>query len=72
VSGPINYCAVVGVMNQRVSTQDPDHFTYGIGFQVNLPNTWTGRFELMGGGGTDGSLRNPQVALARNWRKVGL
>src|SRR5712671_2690253 len=46
VSGAVNYCAVVGVINQRVSTQDPDHFTYGIGFQVNLPNTWTGRFEL--------------------------
>jgi pimeloyl-ACP methyl ester carboxylesterase len=71
VSGAVNYCAVVGVINQRVSTQDPDHFTYGIGFQVNLPNTWTGRFELMGGGGTDGSLRNPTggagTELAQGW-----
>jgi Tannase and feruloyl esterase len=71
VSGAVNYCAVVGVINQRVSTQDPDHFTYGIGFQVNLPNTWFGRFELMGGGGTDGSLRNPAggagTELAQGW-----
>jgi pimeloyl-ACP methyl ester carboxylesterase len=71
VSGPTNYCAVVGVINQRVSAQDPDHFTYGIGFQVNLPTTWTGRFELMGGGGSDGSLRNPIGAagteLAQGW-----
>jgi hypothetical protein len=71
VSGSIGYCAAVGVINQRVSTQDPDHFTYGIGFQVNLPNTWTGRFELMGGGGTDGSLRNPAggagTELAQGW-----
>jgi pimeloyl-ACP methyl ester carboxylesterase len=71
VSGSINYCAVVGVINQRMSTQDPDHFTYGIGFQLNLPNTWTGRFELMGGGGTDGSLRNPTggagTELAQGW-----
>lgn len=71
VSGSVNYCAVVGVIDQRVSTQDPDHFTYGIGFQVNLPNTWTGRFELMGGGGTDGSLRNPTggagTELAQGW-----
>jgi hypothetical protein len=59
VSGATSYCAVIGVINQRTSNQDPDHFTYGIGFQVNLPNTWKGRFELMGGGGTDGSLRNP-------------
>jgi len=71
VTGAVNYCAVVGVINQRVSTQDPDHFTYGIGFQVNLPDTWTGRFELMGGGGTDGSLRNPTggagTELAQGW-----
>ena len=55
------YCNVVGVINKRVSTQDPDHFTYGIGFAVNLPDTWSGRFEMMGGGGTDGRLNaDPQ------------
>src|SRR6516225_868323 len=57
------YCNVVGIINKRVSTQDPDHFTYGIGFALNLPNTWHGRFEMMGGGGTDGSLNaDPQGA----------
>src|SRR5262249_3997076 len=25
------YCTVIGVINKRVSSQDPDHFTYGIG-----------------------------------------
>lgn len=55
------YCNVIGVINKRVSSQDPDHFTYAIGFALNLPNTWFGRFEMMGGGGTDGSLRtDPQ------------
>lgn len=55
------YCNVVGVINKRVSSQDPDHFTYGIGFALNLPDTWFGRFEMMGGGGTDGSLNaDPQ------------
>jgi hypothetical protein len=55
------YCNIVGVINKRVSSQDPDHFTYGIGFSLNLPNTWYGRFEMMGGGGTDGSLNaDPQ------------
>src|SRR5258707_10288105 len=55
------YCNVIGVINKRVSTQDPDHFTYGIGFALNLPDTWYGRFEMMGGGGTDGRLNaDPQ------------
>ncbi len=66
------YCNVVGVINKRVSTQDPDHFTYGIGFSLNLPDTWYGRFEMMGGGGTDGSLNaDPQgsagVELSQGW-----
>src|SRR5258708_28644839 len=58
------YCNVIGVINKRVSTQDPDHFTYGIGFALNLPNTWFGRFEMMGGGGTDGSLRTDPTGSA--------
>lgn len=67
-----DYCNVVGIINKRTSTQDPDHFTYGIGFALNLPNTWHGRFEMVGGGGTDGSLNNdPQgsagVELAQGW-----
>ena len=66
------YCNVVGITNKRTSTQDPDHFTYGIGFALNLPNAWHGRFEMLGGGGTDGSLNNdPQgsagVELAQGW-----
>ena len=28
------YCNVVGIINKRTSTQDPDHFTYGIGFAL--------------------------------------
>jgi hypothetical protein len=66
------YCNVVGVIDKRTSTQDPDHFTYGIGFALNLPDSWFGRFEMMGGGGTDGSLNtDPQgsarVELAQGW-----
>ena len=66
------YCNVIGIINKRISTQDPDHFTYGIGFALNLPNTWHGRFEMMGGGGTDGSLQSdPQgaagVELGQGW-----
>ncbi len=66
------YCNVIGIINKRTSKQDPDHFTYGIGFALNLPNTWHGRFEMMGGGGTDGSLQSdPQgaagVELGQGW-----
>ncbi len=66
------YCNVIGIINKRTSTQDTDHFTYGIGFALNLPNTWHGRFEMMGGGGTDGSLRSDPtgaagVELAQGW-----
>ena len=65
------YCNVVGVINKRVSAQDPDHFVYGIGFEVNLPDAWSGNFELVGGGGVDGSLANPVgffgSELAQGW-----
>jgi hypothetical protein len=66
-----NYCNVIGVINKRVSQQDPDHFTYGIGFELNLPDSWVGRFEMMGGGGTDGSVSSPMgsagTELAMGW-----
>jgi feruloyl esterase len=66
-----NYCNVIGVINERVSAQDPDHFVYGIGFEVNLPDAWIGRFEMMGGGGTDGSVASPQgsagTELSQGW-----
>lgn len=70
--GLATHCNVVGVIDKRVSSQDPDHYTYGIGFAVNLPDSWVGRFEMMGGGGTDGSLnQNPTgnggSELASGW-----
>jgi hypothetical protein len=69
------YCNVVGVIDKRVSAQDPDHFTYGIGFEVNLPDAWSGNFEMMGGSGLDGTLANPVgffgVELAQGWAVAG-
>ena len=66
-----NYCNVIGVIDKRVSEQDPDHFTYGIGFELNLPDSWVGRFEMMGGGGTDGSVSSPMgsagTELSMGW-----
>jgi Tannase and feruloyl esterase len=66
------HCNVVGVIDKRASSQDPDHYTYGAGFAINLPDSWAGRFEMMGGGGTDGSLnQNPEGSagseLASGW-----
>ena len=28
------YCNIIGIINKRTSTQDPDHFTYGIGLRA--------------------------------------
>jgi feruloyl esterase len=65
------YCHVVGVIDEYVSWQDPDHDTYGIGFEINLPDAWAGRFEMQGGGGTDGSVANPLgsagIELSQGW-----
>ena len=68
---PVAYCNVIGVIDKRVSTQDPDHFTYGIGFELNLPDSWVGRFETEGGSGTDGSVSSPSgsagTELSQGW-----
>jgi hypothetical protein len=70
-TSPMHYCSVVGVIGKRVSAQDPDHFTYGIGFELNLPDSWVGRFEMQGGGGTDGSVSGPNgtagTELSQGW-----
>ena len=38
-----------------------DHFTYGIGFELNLPDSWIGRFEMQGGSGS--SSANPRFQI---------
>jgi len=50
------YCKVEGVINQR---QGADGKTYGIGFELALPDDWNGRFLLQGGGGMNGSVLPP-------------
>ncbi|MBV8120665.1 MAG: tannase/feruloyl esterase family alpha/beta hydrolase, partial [Alphaproteobacteria bacterium] len=70
-SSPVNYCNVIGVIGKYVSAQDPDHFTYGIGFELNLPDSWIGRFEMQGGSGSDGSVSSPTgaagIELGQGW-----
>ncbi len=66
------YCLVQGVINQRTgATGRP----FGIGFELRLPDSWTGRFLFQGGGGMDGVVRPATGAVpisgstaSRHWR----
>lgn len=48
------HCLLEGVINERIGA---DGVTYGIGFELALPQEWNGRFLLQGGGGLNGSVR---------------
>jgi len=69
------HCRVEGVVNQRTGAGGRD---YGIGFALALPDTWNGRFLLMGGGGLNGSVHPPigpvaagdEPALARGFAVI--
>ncbi len=55
-SGLPAYCSVKGIINKRTGA---DGKTYGIKFALALPDQWSGRFLLMGGGGLNGSVALP-------------
>jgi feruloyl esterase len=55
-SGLPGYCSVTGVIDERRGAGGK---TYGIRFALALPDQWTGRFLLMGGGGLNGSVAPP-------------
>ena len=46
------YCLIKGKMHERVSPVDGQ--AYAIGFEMRLPQAWSGRFLYQGNGGTDG------------------
>ena len=54
-------CRVDGMIDQRSGAGGK---TYGIGFALNLPDNWNGRFLFQGGGGLNGSVQNPVGAQA--------
>lgn len=66
------HCRVDGVLDRRTGS---DGRPYAIGFAVNLPDDWNGRFLFQGGGGLNGSVRPPvggtaagdESALARGF-----
>jgi feruloyl esterase len=60
-SGLPGYCSVTGVIDQRTGAGGN---TYGIRFALALPDQWSGRFLLMGGGGLNGSVAPPYGPVA--------
>jgi Tannase and feruloyl esterase len=50
------YCRVDGVIDRRTGA---DGKPYGIGFAINLPDDWNGRFLQQGGGGLNGNVAFP-------------
>ncbi|HWK42107.1 MAG TPA: DUF6351 family protein [Croceibacterium sp.] len=68
-------CTVEGVINERKGAGGND---YGIHFAIALPDEWSGRFLLQGGGGLNGSVNPPlgpvasgdTVALARGFAVI--
>ena len=56
-----SHCRVEGMINERTGA---DGRTYGIGFELALPNNWNNRFLFQGGGGYNGSVRPPVGAAA--------
>lgn len=55
------YCKVEGVINERTGVQGKP---FGIHFALALPDDWSGRFLLQGGGGLNGSVGLPLGASA--------
>jgi pimeloyl-ACP methyl ester carboxylesterase len=69
------HCHLAGSFEHRTGVNDVE---YAIGFAVNLPAVWNGRFLFQGGGGLNGAIREPvgggaageQSALARGFAVV--
>ncbi len=55
------HCRVEGIIERRIGLNDVE---YGIRFALALPDEWTGRFLLQGGGGLNGSVNPPIGAQA--------
>jgi len=55
------YCRVDGMIDRRTGA---DGKPYGIGFAINLPDNWNGRFLQQGGGGLNGNVAFPLGAQA--------
>jgi feruloyl esterase len=61
------HCHVAGSFERRTGI---DGVEYAIAFAVNLPEDWNGRFLFQGGGGLNGSVREPIGAAAAGTRSA--
>lgn len=69
------HCRVTGSFEHRTGVNGVD---YAIGFAINMPQAWNGRFLFQGGGGLNGAVREPlgagtageRSALARGFAVV--
>jgi hypothetical protein len=55
------HCHVAGSFERRAGV---DGKQYSIGFALNMPGEWNGRFLFQGGGGLNGAIREPTGAQA--------
>jgi feruloyl esterase len=61
------HCRVAGSFERRAGVGGKD---YAIGFAINMPAEWNGRFVFQGGGGLNGSIREPVGAQATGSRSA--
>lgn len=61
------HCHVAGSFEHRTGIDDVQ---YAIGFAINLPEDWNGRFLFQGGGGLNGAVREPVGAAAAGGRSA--
>jgi hypothetical protein len=59
------HCHVAGSFERRTGVDGKE---YAIGFALNLPAEWNGRFLFQGGGGLNGSIREPTGGQAAGER----
>jgi feruloyl esterase len=61
------HCHVAGSFEHRAGV---DGVEYAIRFAINLPENWNGRYLFQGGGGLNGSVREPLGAAAAGERSA--
>ena len=59
------HCHVAGSFERRTGVDGKE---YAIGFAINMPAEWNGRFMFQGGGGLNGSIREPVGSQATGER----
>lgn len=59
------HCHIAGSFERRTGVGGKD---YAIGFAINMPAQWNGRFLFQGGGGLNGAIREPTGSQATGER----